>query len=167
MLKPSLYLRSIQWSTTLNLPKSTFPPRALEAARSAYLKTCTEDLYAWQAAERRAKKPFVLHDGPPYANGSLHIGHALNKTLKDIICRFQISQGKQVHYRPGWDCHGLPIEIKALQQRSDYKSLSPSEIRSAAIELEFRGKNVMLVDDSIVRGTTCKQIIQMAREAGA
>lgn len=135
MLKPSLLLRNIQWSTTLNLPKSTFPPRAIEAARPSYLRGCTEELYAWQVANRRADKPFVLHDGPPYANGSLHIGHALNKTLKDIICRFQISQGKRVHYRPGWDCHGLPIEIKALQEKSNYKYLSPGDIRDAARQL--------------------------------
>lgn len=135
MLRPSLLLRSIQWSTTLNLPKSTFPPRAIEAARPDYLRACTEELYAWQVANRREDKPFVLHDGPPYANGSLHIGHALNKTLKDIICRFRISQGERVHYRPGWDCHGLPIEIKALQQKSNPKQLSPIVIRDAARRL--------------------------------
>ncbi|KAI9832621.1 MAG: isoleucine-tRNA ligase [Phylliscum demangeonii] len=65
---------------------------------------------------RPASKSFVLHDGPPYANGSVHIGHALNKILKDVICRVQLGQGKRVHYVPGWDCHGLPIELKALQQ---------------------------------------------------
>lgn len=64
----------------------------------------------------------MLRDGPPYANGSLHIGHALNKVLKDITCRFQISQGRRVEYVPGWDCHGLPIELKALQKQRELKT---------------------------------------------
>jgi isoleucyl-tRNA synthetase len=57
-----------------------------------------------------------LHDGPPYANGVVHVGHALNKVLKDLMLRSELSRGKRVQYRPGWDCHGLPIELKALQQ---------------------------------------------------
>ena len=96
----------------------------------------------------------MLHDGPPYANGELHIGHAVNKVLKDIVCRFQVSQGRRVHYVPGWDCHGLPIEMKALHQdhkktfkkiKKNYKAaddlsyLQPdvalSSIREAAREL--------------------------------
>jgi isoleucyl-tRNA synthetase len=66
--------------------------------------------------ERAAATPFVLHDGPPYANGDLHMGHFLNKVLKDTINRWQMLKGRRVHYQPGWDCHGLPIEIRALQQ---------------------------------------------------
>lgn len=135
MLRLSPRLRNVQWSTTLNLPKSPFPPRAQEADRPAYLKACTDDLYSWQAAARRVEKPFVLHDGPPYANGSLHIGHALNKILKDVICRFHITQGERVHYRPGWDCHGLPIEIKALQQGLLGRASGPVDIRTAARKL--------------------------------
>jgi len=71
---------------------------------------------------------FVLHDGPPYANGDLHIGHALNKILKDIINRFQVLKGKQVHYVPGWDCHGLPIELKVLQTLSDNERANMTSI---------------------------------------
>lgn len=134
MLRPSWPLRA-QWSSTLSLPRSSLPPRPLEAARSQYLRSCAEDLYDWQATERRSLKAFVLHDGPPYANGSLHVGHALNKITKDIICRFQISQGRRVDYRPGWDCHGLPIEIKALQQKDAYQKMAPAEIRKAARRL--------------------------------
>lgn len=79
---------------------------------------------------------FTLHDGPPYANGPLHIGHALNKITKDIICRFQVGQGKKVSYIPGWDCHGLPIEIKALQaQKQDAAQSDPVSIRKAARKL--------------------------------
>ncbi|MBW4638164.1 MAG: isoleucine--tRNA ligase [Gloeocapsa sp. UFS-A4-WI-NPMV-4B04] len=77
---------------------------------------------------------FVLHDGPPYANGSLHIGHALNKILKDIINRFQLLQGRKVRYVPGWDCHGLPIELKVIQnmKQSDRASLTTIELRYKA-----------------------------------
>ena len=59
---------------------------------------------------------FILHDGPPYANGDLHLGHALNKILKDMVCRFRYQKGEAVHYVPGWDCHGLPIEWKVEEK---------------------------------------------------
>ncbi|MEP0882228.1 isoleucine--tRNA ligase [Trichocoleus sp. ST-U3] len=77
---------------------------------------------------------FVLHDGPPYANGSLHIGHALNKILKDIINRYQLLQGRKVRYVPGWDCHGLPIELKVLQQMkpAERQNLTPLDLRHKA-----------------------------------
>ncbi len=107
------------WSSTLHLPSSAFPARPLLADRPKYLQRCTDDLYAWQRERPGERKRFTLHDGPPYANGSLHIGHALNKILKDITCRFQLSQGKNVDYVPGWDCHGLPIELKTLEKRKD------------------------------------------------
>ncbi|KAL4907715.1 hypothetical protein BDW74DRAFT_166381 [Aspergillus multicolor] len=97
------------WSSTLKLPKSTFPARVTPADQTKYLKRCTDELYAWQRRERPADRPFVLHDGPPYANGDLH----------DIICRVQLGAGKRVRYVPGWDCHGLPIELKALEARKD------------------------------------------------
>lgn len=136
MLKPSPFFRAAEgWSKTLRLPRSTFPPRALASEKVALLKQCTDDLYAWQAAHRPAKDQFVLHDGPPYANGGLHIGHALNKISKDIICRFQLSQGRRVHYIPGWDCHGLPIEIKALQSKQHHTEMAPTDIRTAARKL--------------------------------
>ena len=107
------------WASTLRLPRSAFPPRALLADRQEYLKRCSDDLYAWQRTAPSAKPTFTLHDGPPYANGSLHIGHALNKILKDITCRVQVSHGRRVNYVPGWDCHGLPIELKALQRQKE------------------------------------------------
>ena len=77
---------------------------------------------------------FTLHDGPPYANGALHMGHALNKVLKDIINKYKILQGKKVHYIPGWDCHGLPIELKVLQSlnNSERSSLTPLQLREKA-----------------------------------
>ncbi|CAL8271749.1 unnamed protein product [Merluccius merluccius] len=88
------------------------------------------ELYSWQR-ERKAKKEFCLHDGPPYANGDPHVGHALNKILKDIRNRFEMLRGRQVHYVPGWDCHGLPIELKALGE-SGPSGLSPLQIRQKA-----------------------------------
>ncbi|MCJ1375413.1 isoleucine-tRNA ligase [Loxospora ochrophaea] len=133
-----------QWSSTLKLPKSAFPPRAVLADRAKYLKRCTDDLYVWQQSRRSAsgeKDQFVLHDGPPYANGSLHVGHALNKILKDFICRVQLSQGKLVDYVPGWDCHGLPIEKKALEQHmgaeawKQDRQLGAHDVRNAAKKL--------------------------------
>ena len=117
------------WKETLKLPRSTFPPRGPSVTeRAKLLQKCTDDLYAWQSANRISNE-FVLHDGPPYANGDLHIGHALNKILKDVTCRFQLSQGRRVNYVPGWDCHGLPIELKALeQQKIGGKELSSNEV---------------------------------------
>jgi isoleucyl-tRNA synthetase len=165
MLTPTRILRA-SWSSTLRLPKSSFPPRPLAPTNPKYLRQCTDDLYAWQQSPGRTvqhghpktegnggtddpvgavqddKGPtatFTLHDGPPYANGPLHIGHALNKVTKDIICRFQVGQGKKVSYIPGWDCHGLPIEIKALQaQKKDAANADAVSVREAARELATR-----------------------------
>nr|WP_211173000.1 isoleucine--tRNA ligase [Brasilonema bromeliae] len=77
---------------------------------------------------------FILHDGPPYANGSLHLGHALNKILKDIINRYQLLRGRKVRYVPGWDCHGLPIELKVLQnmKSAERQNLTPLQLRHKA-----------------------------------
>jgi isoleucyl-tRNA synthetase len=105
------------WTATLHLPKVLFPTRPLASSQDTLLRRCTDELYSWQRQHRAPQNTFVLHDGPPYANGSVHIGHALNKILKDIVCRAQLLQGRRIDYVPGWDCHGLPIELKALQQR--------------------------------------------------
>lgn len=113
------------WSDTLALPKSQFPARPSPEQLEKYRQRCADDLYRWQRANRPStvksqdgekSNEFVLHDGPPYANGAVHVGHALNKVLKDLMLRSELARGKRVHYRPGWDCHGLPIELKALQQ---------------------------------------------------
>jgi isoleucyl-tRNA synthetase len=125
----------MSWSSTLRLPKSTFPPRAAFADQAKYLQRCTDDLYTWQTRHRSVQNnSFVLHDGPPYANGGLHVGHALNKILKDIICRTQLARGKRVQYVPGWDCHGLPIEIKALEHHGwkERQASNALAVRAAA-----------------------------------
>lgn len=127
------------WAATLALPKSTFPPRVSRQDWGKYSQRCTDDLYAWQSRERPAKNTFVLHDGPPYANGSLHIGHALNKVLKDIICRVQLGRGRRVRYVPGWDCHGLPIELKVLASMDDKETGSrPGSVGAAVIRARAR-----------------------------
>ncbi|KAK4153310.1 hypothetical protein C8A00DRAFT_33935 [Chaetomidium leptoderma] len=122
------------WASTLRLPKSTFPPRPLPQNREQYIQRCADDFYKWQAANRPAADEFLLHDGPPYANGSLHAGHALNKILKDIILRVKVQQGRRVSYLPGWDCHGLPIELKAVDAAAG-KRMSAGAIRGAARQL--------------------------------
>ena len=87
-------------------------------------------------AETNTGAPFTLHDGPPYANGSLHVGHALNKILKDIINKYQLLNGRKVRFIPGWDCHGLPIELKVLQtlKQEERKALTPIALRKKAKE---------------------------------
>ena len=126
--------------STILLPKTSFPARATAEDLSRYLTRCSDDLYSWQSRSRPVDKSFILHDGPPYANGDLHVGHALNKILKDIICRFHLGQGKRIEYVPGWDCHGLPIELKALQQHQlntpeDRTPPTPIEVRQIARKL--------------------------------
>ncbi|XP_029729776.2 isoleucine--tRNA ligase, mitochondrial [Aedes albopictus] len=115
----SAHKGEVKYTDTINLPKSKFPARLSTEKRSELQerlrKTCFSELYAWQRENLPAEKEFVLHDGPPYANGDLHMGHAVNKILKDLILRHNIVTGTRVHYVPGWDCHGLPIELKALE----------------------------------------------------
>lgn len=129
---------SASYTNTVLLPKPTVPfahkiPRAAELV---YRQRTTEDLYRSQSSRRNdavtgpAQKRFTLHDGPPYANGSLHMGHALNRMLKDFINRHKLLSGHTVNYIPGWDCHGLPIEQKAVKQK--HTQLSPAKIREIA-----------------------------------
>lgn len=106
------------YKSTLNLPETEFPMRGNLANREpVMLKSWAEDdLYQQIRESRIGRKPFVLHDGPPYANGSIHIGHSVNKILKDIIIKSKTLSGFDAPYIPGWDCHGLPIELKVEQK---------------------------------------------------
>jgi isoleucyl-tRNA synthetase len=106
------------YSATLFLPETNFPMRAgLPQREPDWLKRWEEmDIYALQREQAKDRPLFTLHDGPPYANGNIHIGHALNKTLKDIISRSMQMLGFNAAYVPGWDCHGLPIEWKIEEQ---------------------------------------------------
>ena len=103
-----------QLTDTLNLPKTSFPQRPnINEVEDLHRRAISTKLYHEQSP---MAAPFIMHDGPPFANGDLHIGHALNKMLKDTILRHQIERGKYVIMRPGWDCHGLPIELKAVAE---------------------------------------------------
>jgi len=105
---------SADYKDTIFLPKTDFPMKAGLPKREPELLARWAETGLWGRlrAQSAGREPFILHDGPPYANGHLHIGHALNKILKDVINRFEQMRGKDAHYVPGWDCHGLPIEWK-------------------------------------------------------
>ncbi len=106
------------YKATLNLPKTSFPMRASLAKNEPKTLAFWEEIKAYNLMieANEGKTPYVLHDGPPYANGHLHMGHALNKILKDIIVKNKNMTGRQAQYVPGWDCHGLPIELKVEQE---------------------------------------------------
>ena len=120
---------------TVFLPKTDFPMRAGLAKREPQIlaRWEDEDLFGRQREAARGREKFILHDGPPYANGHLHIGHALNKILKDVINRSRQMTGQDAHYIPGWDCHGLPIEWKVEE---DYRA--GGRDKDAVPILEFR-----------------------------
>ena len=124
----------MNYKDTLNLPQTGFPMKAglVEREPQRLEQWYAEDLHA-RIRERHAqsKETFVLHDGPPFANGDVHIGTALNKILKDAILKFQTMRGKNVPYVPGWDCHGLPIEFKVVQElrKTGREDATPAEIR--------------------------------------
>ena len=101
------------YKATLNLPETAFPMRGNLAQREPkMLKDWQEKgVYSKIREAKKGKKPFILHDGPPYANGDIHIGHAVNKILKDIIVKSKNLSDFDSPYVPGWDCHGLPIEL--------------------------------------------------------
>ncbi|MEP3429031.1 MAG: isoleucine--tRNA ligase [Roseibium sp.] len=106
------------YSETLNLPKTEFPMRAGLPKKEPEILARWEKLEIYKKLREQGKdrNKFILHDGPPYANGNIHIGHALNKTLKDIVARSMQMSGFESNYVPGWDCHGLPIEWKIEEQ---------------------------------------------------
>lgn len=123
-----------RYKKTLNLPQTSFPMKAnLVQNEPASIKRWeTLDVYGKLRAKRQAAKAeaFVFHDGPPYANGDIHLGHLLNKVLKDLVVRSQNMLGKDCPYTPGWDCHGLPIEHKVMQELGESaKDLEPIAIR--------------------------------------
>lgn len=123
------------YKDTVNLPKTQFDMRANAIKREPELQKFWEDHNIYeQLSQNNPGEIFILHDGPPYANGSLHMGHALNKILKDIINKFQLLQGRKVRYVPGWDCHGLPIELKVLQnmKSEERQNLTPLTLRHKA-----------------------------------
>ncbi len=121
---------------TLNLPRTEFAMRGNLAVREPErLEKWQElDLYARLREARAGRERFLLHDGPPYANGALHMGHAVNKTLKDIIVRARNLDGFDAPYRPGWDCHGLPIELQVEKNLSREQRADGRAFRAACRE---------------------------------
>ena len=128
------------YKKTLNLPLTTFPmkgsltqnePKVLDGWNAA-------DAYGAMIAANEGRESYVLHDGPPYANGHIHIGHAMNKILKDVIVKHRNLTGRQAQYVPGWDCHGLPIELKVEQELGGKNKFSILEIRKKCREYALK-----------------------------
>src|SRR5438874_2080839 len=119
---------SQNYKDTLNLPRTDFPMKANLVTREPELLKMWDETRLYQRIQqsRAGRELFVLHDGPPFANGDVHMGTALNKVLKDFVVRSQTMLGKRAPYVPGWDCHGLPIEYKVVKES---RELSPLEIR--------------------------------------
>lgn len=127
------------WRDTVFLPKTDFPMKAgLAAKEPAILERWARiGVYDRLREQRKGRDLFVLHDGPPYANGDIHMGHAMNKVLKDIIVRSQSLMGKDAPYVPGWDCHGLPIEWK-VEEAYRAKKQNKDEVPVAQFRAECR-----------------------------
>src|SRR5215475_7792947 len=119
---------SQNYKDTLNLPRTEFPMKANLAAREPEMLKVWEEAKLYQQIQKSRERRglFVLHDGPPFANGDVHMGTALNKILKDFVVKSQTMLGKRAPYVPGWDCHGLPIEYKVVKES---RALSPLEVR--------------------------------------
>ena len=135
-----------EYKQTMNLPSTSFPMRASLAAREPErLKAWNENnVYELARKKNEGHDKFVLHDGPPYANGPIHIGHAMNKISKDIINRYWSMMGRDVPYVPGWDCHGQPIEHKVEEKvgTAKFNEMPTSEIREMCNE--FAVENIEL-----------------------
>jgi isoleucyl-tRNA synthetase len=128
------------YSETLFLPQTEFPMRAGLPQREPEILARWEksDLYEQLRAQAKGREKFILHDGPPYANGNIHIGHALNKILKDVVTRSQQMLGFDSNYVPGWDCHGLPIEWKIEEENYRSKNKKKPDLSDPAAMVAFR-----------------------------
>jgi len=138
--------------STLNLPQTAFPMKAnLPVNEPLRLQQWQDsDLYAQIRAARAGSPRYILHDGPPYANGAIHLGHALNKTLKDFVVKTKTMAGFDAPYVPGWDCHGLPIEIKVDEQLGRKKlQMDPLAVRRAC--REYAQKYLNLQREQFIR----------------
>lgn len=128
----------MDYKDTLLLPQTPLPMRGNLPVNEPirYAKWKAENVYEQMKQAREGKESFTLHDGPPYANGTIHIGHALNKILKDIVVKYNYFQGKSVRFTPGWDCHGLPIEQKVEEDigKEKKEAMSPSSFRALCRE---------------------------------
>ena len=137
---------------TLNLPATDFPMKAnLSQKEPAMLKLWQEQgLYQKILEANREKKKFILHDGPPYANGHIHMGHALNKVLKDIIIKYKTMKGFSSPYVPGWDCHGLPIELQ-VDKNLGQKKNEATAVQKRGLCREYAAKFVDIQREEFMR----------------
>src|SRR3954453_8655498 len=136
---PSAKQEKKSYKDTLNLPQTSFPMEAkLVQNEPARLRKWQQEHLYKRLLVARADSPkgkWILHDGPPFANGDIHIGHLINKTLKDVILRFRTMEGYQTPYVPGWDSHGLPIEHKIQEQfKGKLRKMSTAEVRRHCFE---------------------------------
>lgn len=145
-------MSSSEYKDTLNLPKTSFAMKANLAQREPeMLKNWYEnDLYTEIKKKSKGKDKYILHDGPPYANGKIHIGHALNKILKDIIVKYKTMRGFDSHYVPGWDCHGLPIE-HALFKELKIRKEDIDQIKFRKKARDYAMKYVKVQKDDFIR----------------
>ena len=144
--------KEINYKDTLNLPKTDFPMKAnLQQKEPGIQKSWQkENLFEKILECRRGREKFIFHDGPPYANGPIHMGHLLNKVLKDLVVRSKIMEGFDVEFVPGWDCHGLPIEHKVLKELGeDAASMEPLSVRRKCAK--YASKQVKTQSKQMVR----------------
>src|ERR1700759_945535 len=132
--------KGADYTETLFLPKTDFPMRAGLPQKEPEILARWErlDLYRRLRGDARGRGQFTLHDGPPDANGNIHIGHALNKILKDVVTRSHQMMGYDSNYVPGWDCHGLPIEWKIEEENYRAKGKAKPDLSDPAALVEFR-----------------------------
>src|ERR671926_1811423 len=124
--------KKVDLKQTINLPKTSFPMKANLPQNEPKMlaRWEKEELYRRIRASRQGRPTFILHDGPPYANGPIHLGTAFNKILKDFIVKSKTMAGFDSPYVPGWDCHGLPIEIKVDSELGGKKlQMKPNDVR--------------------------------------
>ena len=122
------------YKKTLNLPKTPFAMKAnlVQNEPASQKKWEKQKLYEQISEARQGLPRYVFHDGPPYANGAIHLGHLLNKVLKDLVVRTKSMAGFDVPYIPGWDCHGLPIEHKVVQEQQEKSGAAPGSSRGGS-----------------------------------
>jgi isoleucyl-tRNA synthetase len=143
----------MDYKETLNLPKTDFPMRAnLPQNEPKQVERWDREQAYFQTLQARDGKPkFILHDGPPYANGNIHLGHALNKILKDIIVKYKAMSGYAAPYIPGWDCHGLPIELQVEKDVGRTKKLAMSKAEIRRLCKEYAEKYIAIQREEFKR----------------
>ncbi|HEB74965.1 MAG TPA: isoleucine--tRNA ligase, partial [Nitrospirae bacterium] len=140
------------YKDTLNLPQTAFPMKADLARREPEMLRFWQErrIYTKLQEKNREGRPFILHDGPPYANGHIHMGHALNKVLKDIIVKYKSMRGSYAPFVPGWDCHGLPIELQVDKNLGSKKHTTPV-IEKRRLCREYAGRFVDIQREEFMR----------------